>query len=588
MNKGIRTSLTAISITIGITALKFLFYYLSGSIAVLSEAWHSGSDIATSLLVLFALWRKSSVVKKEDILSEKEIIDSGTGRQNSFRVFLSNAFGKNIEVTISLLIGVFLTVISISLIIKVISTKVIIIERPLITGIIFLFLSLGSYFLFKFLSDVGQTENSPALISDGLHSKGDMICSSFTGISLILYYFRFNIDRWVSLAIALFILSFGVEIIINVIAGFRKKEKDFRMHYRFLEVLDIALKKKTYIYFSHLIDNRFNIDILKSRFLLLAVRTLKYMGCALAVLILSAIINDMCFQVQMDEEAVVERFGKPLSKSTLKPGLHFKFPDPVDRVKTAKTKEIRELFLGNISKEKMKPLIWGLNHGEEIHFISGDNNFFNPYIIVHYRIKDLYKYLYNASNPEVLVEDLAYKTLQDVFTSKSFYQIAIEYRKEMDLALLKTLQKELDKADTGIEIVAVNVKDIHPPVKISESFEGVIASYQIKEEMINLALEYQNSEIPSSRGAAYNNISNAMAYINEEVMKSTGATVSYRSRLESYKKAKAVIRDILYFNHMVSTLKQNNKLIIDPKAGRPDLYLNSANSALLPEWQTEE
>jgi len=100
--------------------------------------------------------------------------------------------------------------------------------------------------------------------------------------------------------------------------------------------------------------------------------------------------------VQMDEEAVVERFGRPLDNIALKPGLHFKFPRPIDNVRIEKTKQVRELFLGNIAREEQKPLIWGAEHGEEIHFLSGDNNFFNPYIIVHYRIKHLYKYYYKA------------------------------------------------------------------------------------------------------------------------------------------------------------------------------------------------
>ena len=99
MNKRIRTSLIAISITLGLTILKFVFYYISGSIAVLSEAWHSFSDITTSLAVLFALWRSSSIFKKEQDLPDQEgseIVDS-----NILKQFFNNAFGKNIEVTIS-------------------------------------------------------------------------------------------------------------------------------------------------------------------------------------------------------------------------------------------------------------------------------------------------------------------------------------------------------------------------------------------------------------------------------------------------------------------------------------------------------
>jgi membrane protease subunit HflK len=235
-----------------------------------------------------------------------------------------------------------------------------------------------------------------------------------------------------------------------------------------------------------------------------------------------------------------------------------------------------------------KPLIWGLEHGQEVHFISGDNNFFNPYIVIHYRIKDLYKYLYNISNPETLIEDIAYKTLQNVFTTKSFYQVAITYRKEMDLVVETALQKALDEIGTGLEIVSVNVKDIHPPIRISESFEEVIASYQKKEEMINLALEYRNSEIPASRGKAYNNISDARAYVNEEIMTSKGAAVSYQSKLQSYKEARSIIGKVLLFDHMVNILKNTRKVIIDPKTGTPDLFLDFDSDSVIPEWSIEE
>jgi membrane protease subunit HflK len=588
MNKRIRASLIAISITLGLTLLKFVFYYLSGSIAVLSEAWHSFSDITTSLLVLFALWRTTTLANREQDQPGREIKDAAVEDSNFFTRVFRNVFGKNIEVTISLVIGLFLTFVSISLIINALSTKVVIIQKPLITGIIFLLLSLGSYFLFKFLSAVGRAENSAALISDGLHSKGDMVCSSLTGISLILYYFRLNIDRWVSFVIALFILSFGIEIIFNIILHFRNKEKDFRMHYRFLEILDIALKKETYINIFKWIDDKYDIDVLQSRLAVQLVRLVKFTAYALIAGIILVIIYDTGFQVQMDEEAIVERFGKPLDTKALQPGFHFKFPRPVDKVRTIKAKQVHELFLGNISKEVEKPLIWGLEHGQEVHFISGDNNFFNPYIVIHYRIKDLYKYLYNISNPETLIEDIAYKTLQNVFTTKSFYQVAITYRKEMDLVVETALQKALDEIDTGLEIVSVNVKDIHPPIRISESFEEVIASYQKKEEMINLALEYRNSEIPASRGKAYNNISDARAYVNEEIMTSKGAAVSYQSKLQSYKEARSIIGKVLLFDHMVNILKNTRKVIIDPKTGTPDLFLDFDSDSVIPEWSIEE
>ncbi len=389
----------------------------------------------------------------------------------------------------------------------------------------FLVLSQGSYFLFKFLSNVGNAEKSAALISDGLHSKGDMVCSSLTGISLILYYFAYNIDKLVSYVIALFILSFGIEIIFNIVIYFRNRDREFQMRYRFLEIFGSVMDKKTYAGFIKWANNRYNIDILKSKVFAQVTRYVKIGVFLFGAILLLIVFNDMRFQVGMDEEAIVERFGRPVGNESLKPGFHFKFPTPIDRVRISKAGQIQELFLGNIAQEEEKPLLWGIEHGDEIHFISGDNNFFNPYIIIHYRIKDLYKYYYNISDPRTMTENIAYKTLQKIFTTKPFYEIAIDFRKEMECMVEESLQEELDEMDTGIEIVTVNIKDIHPPVKISDSFEEVVASYQKKEEIINLALEYKNSTIPSSRGAAQKDISNARAYVNEEIMRAKGSDI---------------------------------------------------------------
>lgn len=588
MNTKIRTSLIAISITLGLTLLKFFFYFLSGSIAVLSEAWHSFSDIATSVLVLFALWRSAALARRPPQTAAESVPVDAAAHPRGFRRFMGRLFGEQIESTSSFLIGIFLTFISVSLILNAWSTKIVLIQQPLLTGILFLILSAGSYFLFKFLSDVGRAENSAALISDGMHSKGDMACSSLAGVSLILYHFGLNIDRWVSLAIALLILSFGVEILFNVVAHLYGKRADFRMQYRFLEILGIGFQRKTYLRLFRWIDRKYSVDILKSALVRNTRLALRYCGYAFACAALLAVLYDMGFQLRMDEQAVVERFGKPRTTEPLGPGLHFKLPRPIDRVRVVQTGRIQELFLGNVSQEEERPLIWGDEHGEEIHFLSGDNNFLNPYITVHYRIRDLYAYFYNIENPTVLMENLSYRILQDLFTAKSFYDIAITYRREMESAVATALQQRLDALDTGIEVVAVNVKDIHPPVMISDSFENVIASYQKKEETINLALEYRNNEIPASRGKAYGDVSDARAYIQEEVLKSEAAVAGFQSKWSAYRRHKAVIRKVLYFHSIVNALREREKILVDPRTGELDLYLTSGAAAPFPEPGAKE
>ena len=102
-------------------------------------------------------------------------------------------------------------------------------------------------------------------------------------------------------------------------------------------------------------------------------------------------------------------------------------------------------------------------------------------------------------------------------------------------------------------------------------------------ETINLAHEYQNQSIPASRGEAYNNISNANAYIQEEILKSQGAVVGYRSKLESYRNNRSIIRKILYYDYIVRILKDRKKVLIDPEIGEPDIYLKYEDDSFIPE-----
>jgi divalent metal cation (Fe/Co/Zn/Cd) transporter len=48
----------ALAMITRLTASKFILYAVSGSIAVLSEAWHSFADIVTTLLVVISIIRQ--------------------------------------------------------------------------------------------------------------------------------------------------------------------------------------------------------------------------------------------------------------------------------------------------------------------------------------------------------------------------------------------------------------------------------------------------------------------------------------------------------------------------------------------------
>ncbi len=54
---------------------------------------------------------------------------------------------------------------------------------------------------------------------------------------------------------------------------------------------------------------------------------------------------DCIVVIHSDELGIIERAGKPYTKSFLQPGLHFKFPRPIDRVLKISVKKVREAVI---------------------------------------------------------------------------------------------------------------------------------------------------------------------------------------------------------------------------------------------------
>ena len=375
MNIKTRTSLISIAISSILTLFKFILYFLSGSVAILSEAWHSFSDIGTSFLVFLAV--KERKPSKEASQEPK-----------------SSPSRVHPEHKVSLTIGFFLLFVSIMLLLRIIAVKMVIIYKPLFCGILFIIFSIGSYFLYRFKTTVGESEKSAALISDGLHSKADMISALLTGFSLIIYRFGGNLDRFVGGIIALFIFSFAIETLVNVTSAHIKRDEEYVIKYKSYQIFEHVFKKDTFSRLIQLIESKLNWPLTKTKPYYLLPKLVKPGLIGLVILGLLGYLSTMLVIVGADEEAIIERFGRPLNRErALQPGLHLKLPWPIDRVCKLKTREIKQINLGNVTDPGNFALLWTRPHGEEMHFLGGDNNFFNPYIVLHYRVNNIFDFL---------------------------------------------------------------------------------------------------------------------------------------------------------------------------------------------------
>lgn len=544
-----------------LTVIKFILYFFSGSLAILAEAWHSFSDIATSLLVFIAL------LKDRKLSSPEDTVPDGKG-------------GKNrTESIISLGIGVMLTIVACSLIYKFITAESQPIENSLVSGLIFLVFSFISYFVYRFETQVGEDVKSIGLISDGMHSRADMVASLVTGFALMLYTVGLNLDRWVSLLIALFVLAFAIETITNVVVDFFRGEKDTFHRYRFSRIFFVLFDKRAFYEISQsvrsFLEKRFNFAGLTK----VVQRTLLILLPAAVIVVL---LSSVFFTVGVNEKAVIERFGRPVGlNKPIEPGLHIKWPWPVDRVVKVDASTIKSMNIGNIASDGSLAMLWTKSHGTEETFLTGDNNFFYPYIVVHYKIKEVFQYLYKNLDPEKALNETAHQIATHLFSRQKFYDIASTNREKLERDMYEILSARLDELETGIEVISVHFKDVHPPISVADSFEKVIAGYQDKQRIINDALGYQYKTIPASRGKATRETEAAKGYITERVNAAEGDSSRFIMSMPGSKLEKEVATTHIRLETIKEALKNKKNIVIDPEVGTADIWMGF--DALIPK-----
>jgi len=490
--------------------------------------------------------------------------------------FSAGVWNLRPEQKAALVIGLFLAGIGIALLRKVAGAEPTVVERPLAAGIGFLVFSLASYAVSRFELGVGSAEGSAALTADGMHARADAVATLLTGVSLILYWFGVNIDRLMAGVLGLIILSFAAETLVNLAVGVLRREERYVLHHRTTDVLGALVEPGVLVAGWRRLSARLDRGGAVLQGLNRVLKSLPYAVAAVALLLYA---STALFTVPAESQAMVEHFGRVANADEpAGPGLHLKWPWPIDRVERVASRRVRDLSAGNSTRDATVPMIWTRQHGTDEVFVSGDNNFFYPYLVVQYRVADVYDYRYAVAEPDRLLENLVLQTMTDVFARRSFYGAALEERESLGALIRAEVQAELFSMDTGIEIVDLVVKDVHPPRDVARSFESVVAAMQDHATVVNQAEGYRNLKIPQARADAVRQQAEAHAYVAENKTRSEGEASRFVARRAAYARSRAVTRQRLYIDAMVRALGGRRKVVISPSAGQPDLWLDDTVS----------
>ena len=295
-------------------------------------------------------------------------------------------------------------------------------------------------------------------------------------------------------------------------------------------------------------------------------RLLPLLGAALALWLFTGV-----YMVGPDEVGVVRTFGE--FTRVAQSGLNYHFPYPIEQVNTPAVTEVKRIESGfrtlrngqyrSVEKESL--------------MLTGDENIVDAEMIVQYKIKDPVKYLFRIMEPELTVREAAEASLRTVVGRNKIDETLTTGKFKIQEETKIQLQLILDKYDSGIHVVAVQLQDVSPPKEVLGAFKDVASAKEDKNRMINQAEGYRNNVIPIARGEAEAMIRDAEGFKQARIKRSEGDAVKFTTILREYRKAKSITQKRLYLETMERVLPNIEKIIIPDKNSGNMLNLLNLN-----------
>lgn len=239
-------------------------------------------------------------------------------------------------------------------------------------------------------------------------------------------------------------------------------------------------------------------------------------------------------QVESYQQGAIFRIGK-LQDRILKPGIHLTLPYPFDKVEIYDTKTVNKTTIGYKATTNADN-IWTEGHeGEEYKLLlGGGDEVVSINLRLEYKISDLKQYLTTSSKPEMVMEALAYELVTDKTIATDLASLMSADRNEFSQNFQKDLSKLISEKKIGIEVVAVILESIHPPVEIAWVYQELISA-EIKAEKYKInAQDVATVTVTQAETTSDTTISGAQVSYEEKVAKAKAGVAEFMASLESY------------------------------------------------------
>ncbi len=185
---------------------------------------------------------------------------------------------------------------------------------------------------------------------------------------------------------------------------------------------------------------------------------------AIGLLVVLWLVLTSFHRVGPQERGVVTFLGK--YSRTLSPGISLTLPAPFEAVTTVDVEEIRAIDIGSVSAES------------ENLVLTGDQNIIDLAYSVRWNIRNPELYLFQLSDPDSTVREVAESAMRSVLASVSLDDALGAGRTSIEQQVEQRMQEILDGYRSGIRIQGVAIKQADPPTAVNDAFKAVSAAQQ--------------------------------------------------------------------------------------------------------------
>ncbi len=257
------------------------------------------------------------------------------------------------------------------------------------------------------------------------------------------------------------------------------------------------------------------------------------------------------YQVEQAERSVVLRLGK--FQEIKGPGLRWN-PPIIDAWEIVDVVRVRP-------------------HRHDASMLTKDENIVDVTVSIQYQIADPQKYVLDIRDADASLVQATESALRHVVGGSIMDDVLTTGRELIAQEVKARLQRYLNKYNTGLEVVIVNIEDSSPPNQVQEAFDDVIKAREDEVRARNEAETYANGLVPEARGQAQRMLQDAEAYKEQVISEAEGDATRFNLLLSEYQKAPDVTRNRLYLDSIQGVMSNSSKVMIDVEGGNNILYL---------------